>query len=185
MVTLYSLLLKGLLNCNNCPLSSRPVPGAGFPLSPLVLVGEAPGEYEIKLGLPFVGRAGKLLNSLLDSVGILRQHIYITNVVKCRPPNNRTPRSFEIEACSKWLLRELELISPKVVVTLGSTAFEFFGGKGRISKARGVPFVYNNILIIPTFHPSYLLRNPKFAKVVEEDLRLARGRVYGTGGSSS
>lgn len=149
------------------------VPGDGTVLSSIVFVGEGPGREEDEQGKPFVGRAGQLLNKILADIGVQRQRIYITNTVKCRPPNNRTPFPKELEACSYWLDKELNLIRPKVVVALGSTAFSYFGGRN-ITRCRGQQIRIKDFILIPTFHPAYLLRNRRSAiyyKVVADILR--------------
>lgn len=174
------LALPGQYECSLCGLrsgASRVVPGAGHVLSPLVLVGEAPGKEEDERGLPFVGRAGRLLDELLVKAGLSRSAVYVTNVTKCRPPNNRAPTAAEVKACRRWLEKELELLEPEVIVALGSVAYNFFGGSG-IKKNRGRPFTFGKAVVIPTFHPSYLLRSGsrELVHLVVEDLRLAKLR---------
>lgn len=187
------LAIPGLYGCSSCRLragASRVVPGAGCAISDIVLVGEAPGAEEDKAGLPFVGRAGELLNKLLVRAGLSRDAVYITNVVKCRPPNNRTPTAAEVKACRRWLEKELELLEPRVIVALGSVAYGFFGGSG-IKKNRGRPFEFGGAVVVPTFHPAHLLRpdGRQFVDLVVEDLRLVLKvlgeRWNGTGGSQA
>ncbi|HEB75740.1 MAG TPA: uracil-DNA glycosylase, partial [Nitrospirae bacterium] len=128
----------------------------------LMFVGEAPGEQEDLQGRPFVGKAGELLTRLIEKMGFGRDGVYIANTVKCRPPGNRNPLDDEIAACMPFLERQIEIIGPRVIMTLGSVATRaLLGDVGSISKARGKTFRYRGIPVVPTFHPSYLLRNPK------------------------
>jgi DNA polymerase len=166
--------------CTACPLHltrTNVVVGEGNLDTKIVFVGEGPGEEEDKTGRPFVGRAGMLLTELLNEVGIKREDVYICNVVKCRPPNNRTPTTEEMFACGHFLLAQIEIINPSVVVALGATALSFFmdGKKVSITKVRGNPMDWlGGKKIVPTFHPSYLLRNrsKELRKIVLEDLEL-------------
>ncbi len=156
-------------NCIKCPLHenrTQVVFGDGNPESPVVFVGEAPGEDEDRQGRPFVGRAGKYLNRKIEEVlGLKREEVYITNVCKCRPPGNRKPTPAEISACFPYLKRELEIIKPKVICCLGATAGEgILGRKFSITKVRGQTFPYPydpNVKVLLTYHPAYILRNPK------------------------
>lgn len=156
--------------CSKCSLSkSRKtvVCGEGDIHAKLMFIGEAPGVEEDMQGRPFVGEAGKLLTSLIEKMGFSRQQVYITNTVKCHPPNNRDPLEEEISACFEYLKREIAVVSPRVIMTLGKVAtFALMGMKGKlkdlqISKIRGNMFFYNSIAVVPTFHPAYLLRNRK------------------------
>lgn len=156
-----SFFLPGLTDCQRCHLrrgATRVVSGDGTVLSPVVFIGEGPGKEEDEQGRPFVGRAGQLLTKILTDIGVSREHVYITNVVKCRPPQNRTPKPEEIQACRYWLDKELKLIKPAVVIALGATAYSYFGGRS-LSKNRGQKITTNDFVVIPTFHPAYLLRN--------------------------
>jgi len=152
--------------CTACPLSmerTNAVPGEGSLESPVVFVGEAPGADEDASGRPFVGRAGQLLTKILESVNLSREDVYITNIVKCRPPKNRVPTYEEMKSCSPFLLSQLAVIKPKLIVTLGATALSFFleNEKVAITKCRGQLFDwYPGVKIFAMFHPSYLLRNP-------------------------
>lgn len=153
------------LTCIACPLSqgrTQVVFGEGNPNAQLMIVGEGPGEDEDKSGRPFVGRAGQLLDKILESAGIARSEIYITNVVKCRPPGNRNPAPEEEKICSsRWLLPQISLIRPQIIAPLGSVAAQFFLGKEvPITKLRGHWSEWRGIRIFPMFHPAYLLRNP-------------------------
>ncbi|SHK13102.1 uracil-DNA glycosylase [Thermocrinis minervae] len=155
--------------------SSGYVFGEGNPDSPVVFVGEAPGEEEDKLKRPFVGKAGQYLNRKLQEVGLKREDVYITNVVKSRPPNNRKPTKEEIASCVGYLKKEIEIINPKLIVCLGSTALEGIMGKSYpITKYRGQVFQYPfnpKIKVLLTYHPAYILRNPHAEKEFVEDLK--------------
>lgn len=152
-------------DCNLCPLSSsrtNTVPGEGSIETPVVFVGEGPGADEDASGKPFVGRAGELLTRILESVGLSRQDIFITNIVKCRPPKNRVPTTDEQRACSAYLLSQLAVIKPKVIVALGATALSYFVAQDgiQITKVRGQLFDWiGGVKVFAMFHPSYLLRN--------------------------
>jgi DNA polymerase len=149
--------------------------GEGDPNSPVVFVGEAPGEEEDKLKRPFVGKAGQYLNSKLEQVGLKREKVYITNVVKSRPPGNRTPTREEMITCLPYLRKEIEIIKPKLLVCLGSTAMKGILGKEYpLTKYRGqiFPYPYNpSIKVFLTYHPAYVLRNPSADKEFTEDLK--------------
>ena len=153
------------LKCNKCPLyltRTNLVFSDGFPGAKIMLIGEAPGADEDASGIPFVGRAGKLLNQFLEQAGINRKNdIYIANILKCRPPQNRTPIPSEKEACFEFLKAQIDIIQPKVIILCGSCAMSMFMDKTQpISKVRGQWFNYNEkTKMIPIFHPSYLLRN--------------------------
>ena len=162
-------LSKECIECVSCSLSktrTNVVVGNGNEKANLVIIGEGPGEQEDKSGLPFVGRAGKMLDTALAAVNIdPLEDCYITNIVKCRPPNNRKPTASESDACMPWLNKQIELLSPKIIVLAGSTATEsFLGVKEPISKIRGKWIEKDNIKYMPIFHPSYLLRNPSKEK---------------------
>jgi len=162
-VYLSSRIRESLNSCQRCPLylsesNTRKVPGEGPLNSPLVLIGEGPGLDEDKQGRPFVGRAGQLLTTILDKLNIDRQKIYITNVVKCRPPQNRTPIKKEIDACSHNLELELSIISPKVIIALGAVPLNYFKPGSSIMRERGRWIVSKDYWIMPTFHPAYILR---------------------------
>ena len=162
-------LSKECIECVSCSLSktrTNVVVGKGNEKANLVIIGEGPGEQEDKSGLPFVGRAGKMLDTALAAVNIdPLKDCYITNIVKCRPPNNRKPTASESDACMPWLNKQIDLLSPKIIVLAGSTATEsFLGVKEPISKIRGKWIEKDNIKYMPIFHPSYLLRNPSKEK---------------------
>ncbi len=161
--------------CDLCPARTNAVPGEGNAMADLVLVGEAPGATEDETGRPFVGAAGRLLDEILGAVGLARADVFICNVVKCRPPQNRKPLPDEIEACIPYLHRQLAIIQPKVIVTLGGTAAEaLLGVKQALGKLRGLVHTYNDIPLVATYHPAALLRNPNWKKPTWDDVRIAR-----------
>ena len=168
----YDALVQEVHDCTLCTLSqkrTRTVPGEGNLAADIVFIGEGPGFHEDQQGRPFVGPAGRLLEELLASIGLKREDVYITNMVKCRPPNNRDPLQGEIEACRPYLNRQLEMIRPKVVVTLGRYSFsKFFPGE-QIGKARGVPRRWNGLTVYPTYHPAAALRNGSLRSTLEQD----------------
>lgn len=152
-------------DCTRCGLSAQRrniVFGEGNPDCELMFIGEGPGEDEDRQARPFVGRAGQLLRRMIDRMGLPQQSVYIANVVKCRPPANRTPLHEEIETCIPFLKRQIEIISPRVIMVLGNVALQsLLGSELKITSARGRFMQYEEIPVMPTFHPSYLLRNPK------------------------
>ena len=159
-----SALCQQNSECQRCalgPTRNQFVFGSGHDGSSLMFVGEGPGADEDRLGLPFVGKAGKLLDRMIDVIGLDREDVYVTNVVKCRPPNNRNPTSDEIAHCMGILERQIELVNPKLIVTLGNVPTQaLLPGSPGITKSRGSLKKYRDWNILPTFHPSYLLRNP-------------------------
>jgi DNA polymerase len=170
-----------LQGCPRCKLSqgrTTIVFGSGNPRAELVCIGEAPGADEDVQGKPFVGRAGQLLTKMLQAVGLDRDRdCYIANIIKCRPPQNRSPESEEIAACEPFLRAQLATIQPKVILALGSFAAQtLLRTKEPIGKLRGRIFPYHSMLLIPTFHPAFLLRNPgqEYRRQAWEDLKLAR-----------
>jgi uracil-DNA glycosylase family 4 len=161
--------------CGLCPGRTNAVPGEGNPQAKLVLVGEGPGATEDAQGRPFVGQAGTLLNGILEAIEVPRDSVYITNIIKCRPPQNRKPLPDEIAACIPYLHRQLEIIRPKVIVALGSTAAEaILGVRKSLGELRGKVHTYNGIPLIVTYHPAALLRNPNWKKPTWDDVRIAR-----------
>jgi uracil-DNA glycosylase family 4 len=161
--------------CELCPHRTNAVPGEGNPQARLVLVGEGPGATEDATGRPFVGQAGNLLDSILDAIEVPRTSVYITNIVKCRPPQNRKPLPDEIAACIPYLHRQLELIHPTVILAMGGTAAEsLLGVKKSLGDLRGKVHTYNGIPLIVTYHPAALLRNPNWKKPAWDDVRIAR-----------
>lgn len=174
---LLGILKKKYKNCQACPLATQGrtqvVFGVGSPNAQLMFIGEAPGRDEDIQGEPFVGRAGQLLNKIIEAMELARQDVYITNVVKSRPPNNRTPTVLERETCKQEiLLKEIEIIKPKIICTLGSPSTQaLLGDDIKISQARGKFFDWNGYLVLPTYHPAYLLRNPAEKRTVWEDMK--------------
>ncbi len=174
---LLQKLFESFKDCRKCDLHksrTQVVPGDGNPYSPVVFVGEAPGEEEDRQGRPFVGRAGQLLNRLIKEVlGMEREEVYITNVCKCRPPGNRKPTPIEMRACSPYLRKEIEIIKPRVICCLGATAGEGVLGKSlKITKVRGqvFPYPFNpRIKVFLTYHPAYVLRNPREESTLVKD----------------
>jgi len=161
---------ESIQRCQKCPLHetrTNTVPGEGNIHSPVVFVGEGPGADEDATGRPFVGRAGKLFEEILKAVSFSRSDVFITNVVKCRPPNNRNPMQDEMTSCSPYLFSQLQVIHPVLIVTLGAVPLSFLLGKKsvRITSMRGQLVEYKDgVMIFPMFHPSYLLRNPSKTK---------------------
>lgn len=165
--------------CKLCEKRTQIVFGVGNPNAELMFVGEGPGEDEDRKGEPFVGRAGQLLTDIITrGMGLQRKDVYIANVVKCRPPGNRNPEPDEIAACQPFLFRQIEVISPKVVVALGKFAAQtLLETATPISKLRGQWFPFRGRKLMPTFHPSYLLRNPADKKLVWEDVKLVMAEL--------
>jgi uracil-DNA glycosylase len=166
-------------DCTRCKLHTmgrtQVVFGVGNPNADLMFVGEAPGADEDIQGIPFIGRAGQLLTKIIEAMGMTRDDVYIANVIKCRPPQNRNPEPDEVETCEPFLFRQIDIIQPKVIVALGK-----FGAQtllrtlDPISRLRGRVFEYRGSKLIPTFHPAYLLRNPSSKREVWEDMKLVR-----------
>ena len=163
-------------DCTRCKLHTHRtqiVFGVGNPNATLVFVGEAPGADEDAQGEPFVGRAGQLLTKIIEAMGLRREDVYICNIIKCRPPNNRTPEADEIVACQPFLLQQLRAIGPKFICALGGPATQtLLQTKEPISRVRGRFHDYHGIPLLPTFHPAFLLRNPNEKKTVWEDMKL-------------
>jgi uracil-DNA glycosylase len=164
--------------CTRCPLyetATQGVPGEGDPKAKLVCVGEAPGAKEDETGRPFVGQAGQLLTKILAAIDLTREQVFIVNVLKHRPPGNRNPRPEEVVACSPYLIRQLELIKPKVIVAFGTFAAQtLLQTKTPIGQLRGLVHRYHGIPLIVTYHPAALLRNPAWKRPTWEDVKLAR-----------
>ena len=160
--------------CTDCPLHqnrSRAVPGEGPENAEIMLIGEAPGFNEDKQGRPFVGAAGQFLDKLLASANLSRESVYITNTVKCRPLNNRDPLPVEMAACRKYLDRQIEVIAPKVIVTLGRHSLTAFLPKETISKSRGRPRSVNGRTLFPMYHPAAALHQQSLREVIEADIK--------------
>ena len=165
--------------CTRCKLAglgrTHVVFGVGNPNADLMFVGEAPGADEDAQGVPFVGRAGQLLTKIIEAIGLKRDEVYIANVIKCRPPQNRNPEPDEIETCEPFLFQQVDFIKPKVIVTLGKFAAQcLLRSEAPISRLRGRLFDYRGAKLIPTFHPAYLLRTPSSKREVWEDMKLVR-----------
>jgi DNA polymerase len=171
-------IAKQVKKCTRCSLyktATNPVPGEGDPNADLVCVGEAPGAKEDETGRPFIGQAGQLLTKILAAIDLTREQVFICNVLKHRPPGNRNPLLEEVEACSPYLIRQLELIKPKVIVAFGTFAAQtLLNSKTPIGQLRGLVHQYHGIPLIVTYHPAALLRNPAWKRPTWEDVKLAR-----------
>ena len=171
-------------DCTRCKLHTlgrkQIVFGVGSPNADLMFVGEAPGADEDIQGIPFVGRAGQLLTKIIEAIGLRRDDVYIANVIKCRPPQNRNPEPDEVETCEPFLFQQIDIIKPKVIVALGK-----FGAQTLlrtlepISRLRGRVYDFRGAKLIPTFHPAYLLRNPSSKRDVWEDMKVVRELLKG------
>lgn len=167
--------------CKLAPTRTNLVFGVGDPEPGLLFIGEGPGAEEDAQGEPFVGRAGALLTGLIKAVGLTREDVYITNVVKCRPPGNRNPEPDEIAACRPILQRQIELMNPRLIVTLGNVPLKLLRPTAAgITRERGNTFSYGSWSVLPTFHPSYLLRNPTALETCWLDFKKAFQIVYGS-----
>ena len=171
-------LKQEVLSCTKCGLyktRKNVVFGAGSPKAKLMFVGEAPGMQEDLQGLPFVGRSGALLTKIIESIGLTRGGVYIANVLKCRPPENRNPSPAEIVTCEEYLVKQIKLIKPAVLCALGKFAAQtLLRSTEPISNLRGKFYDYHGAKLIPTFHPAYLLRNPSEKRLVWEDMKKIR-----------
>ncbi len=171
----FNNAIKG---CMNCPLGATRtnfVFGAGNPNADIMFVGEAPGEKEDLEGMPFVGRSGKLLTDILKAIDLAREDVYIANILKCRPPNNRDPNKSEIEECEPYLLKQIELIKPKLLVALGRiSATTLLRSKDSLTAMRGQVFDYHGTDMVVTYHPAALLRNPNWKRPAWEDFKKIR-----------
>ncbi|MEJ2355790.1 MAG: uracil-DNA glycosylase [candidate division WOR-3 bacterium] len=180
-VSPFEDLMYDVNNCAKCDLHksrTNAVFGKGPIDARIMLIGEAPGREEDIQGVPFVGRAGKKLDDILADAGIDIDEIFITNVVKCRPPGNRNPENYEMMKCNPYLLEQIRVISPEVIVLLGNIALSLVTGTASgITKMRGKTLEYMSIPAIPTFHPAYILRNPGSEKIVIEDFKKALGSI--------
>lgn len=176
---------EDLGDCRRCGLAgtrTRLVYGVGNPQARLVLVGEAPGREEDLKGEPFVGEAGRLLDKILAAMGMRREEIYICNVLKCRPPNNRDPQPDEVATCEAFLVRQIAAIRPQVIVGLGRFAVQsLLKSRVPIGQLRGEWQSYQGIPLMPTYHPAYLLRNPEGKRDVWEDMKAVLRRLQGEG----
>jgi len=188
----FTELSKKILNCKKCELwktRSNPVIGKGSLNTKIIFIGEAPGFNEDKQGEPFVGQAGKIFDELLNSVGLKREEIYITNIMKCRPPNNRNPNQDEIKACSPHLNNQIETIKPKIICCLGNFATDFILRRFNLSdKIQGISRIHgevfrvstlnNNIKIIPLYHPAVVTYNSNMLETLKKDFEIL-GKLKG------
>ena len=165
---------RAVKTCHGCRLwrtANHAVPGEGNPDAKIMFIGEGPGYHEDKLGRPFVGRAGSLLDRLLLRSGIKREMVFIANIVKHRPPDNRTPMKDEVRACLPFLVQQIKVINPKIIVPLGRSALEVFLKDKQISEVHGKGFKVGNRIIFPLYHPAAALRSPAVSRVLESDFR--------------
>jgi len=166
-------LYQDIKACQKCILSqgrTHAVPGEGPEDASIMFIGEGPGFHEDRQGRPFVGAAGKYLEELLESIDLKRQNVYITNVVKCRPPGNRDPQPDEIDACRPYLDKQIDLIRPRLVVTLGRFSMQRYFPGASISRIHGQPKRVGNMIYYPMFHPAAALHQPRWRSLVEEDI---------------
>ncbi len=174
-------ILHTLGKCTRCKLCDNRnniVFGVGNEHADIMFIGEGPGHNEDMEGIPFVGRAGQLLTRIITAMGLTRDDVYISNIVKCRPPNNRNPEPDEVSACIAFLLQQVRLIEPKVIVCLGSVAIQnLLQTDRKISMLRGKWQKWQGFDVLPTYHPAFLLRNPKMKKPVWEDMKLVMQKL--------
>lgn len=170
--------VSGCTKCSLHKTRTKTVPGQGAQAPEIMFVGEAPGEDEDLQGLAFVGRAGQLLTKMITAMGFSREEVFIGNILKCRPPGNRTPLPEEMQTCLPYLKAQIALLKPKVIIALGATAVRGLTGlETGITKLRGKWLVFENIDLMPTYHPAYLLRNPSAKREVWEDLKEALAKL--------
>lgn len=181
MLVSWPSLTEEITNCRKCRLCAartRAVPGEGSPRARLMFIGEGPGRDEDLTGRPFVGRAGQLLDKMIAAIGLSREEVYIANVVKCRPPQNRAPEMDEVAACMPYLRAQVGLIRPRVIVLLGSSALgAILGPEHRITRERGAWIERKGVFFMPTFHPAALLRDESKKRPVWEDLKKVRDKL--------
>ena len=166
-------LYEEIVVCQRCELSqgrTKTVPGEGPENAEIMFIGEAPGFHEDRQGRPFVGAAGKFLDELLASIGLTREDVYICNVIKCRPPSNRDPQPDEMAACKPFLDKQIELVRPKLIVTLGRFSMARYFPNTKITRIHGQPKRIGNRIYYPMFHPAAALHQPKWRSVVQEDM---------------
>ncbi len=180
-------LRETILSCQACPLyreRNLAVFGEGPENAPLMVIGEGPGAKEDELGRPFVGRAGKLLDQMMEQAGLSREkNAFIANIVKCRPPKNRVPKKQEVQTCFPYLEEQIELVNPKLILLLGATALKSYRGtplRDKISDIRGSWEKENNRLVMATFHPAAVFRNPRYKPFIEEDLQAIADKLKET-----
>lgn len=170
-----------IMKCKRCRLHetrTNAVPGEGPMDARVMFVGEGPGKKEDEKGRPFVGRAGELLNEMLLHADLSREQVFITNIVKCRPPGNRDPREDEKKTCSEYLSRQIEIIKPRAICTLGNHATSHFLGVGEMGKRHGRTFQVEQMNVIPLYHPAAALYNPNLKGVMKEDFLSLRKILY-------
>jgi len=177
----FDELINEILHCTKCKLHkfrTNPVVGEGPENAKLMFIGEAPGADEDRTGRPFVGRAGRKLREILKKVGITEKDFYISNIIKCRPPQNRDPEEDEIKACSPYIRLQIKKIKPKIICTLGRYAAYFILDEVRtMGSLRGQIFEKENYIVIPVYHPSFILRNNRMEPIFEKDLRLVKQKL--------
>ena len=174
-----ALIREDIGDCTRCKLHQQGrtqiVFGVGHPNADLMFVGEAPGADEDIQGIPFVGRAGQLLTKIIEAIGLTRDQVYIANVIKCRPPGNRNPDPDEVDQCEPFLFQQIDIIKPKVIVALGKFAAQsLLRTSEPITRIRGREYKYRDAILMPTYHPAYLLRNPASKREVWEDMKRVR-----------
>ena len=179
-----SSIREDIGECTRCKLCNQGrkqiVFGVGHPNADLMFVGEAPGRDEDIQGIPFVGRAGQKLTQIIEAIGLTRDDVYIANVIKCRPPENRNPDPDEVESCEPFLFRQIDTIKPKVIVALGTFAAKsLLKTTDSISRLRGRVYDYRGAKLVPTFHPAFLLRNPACRREVWDDMKKVRALLNG------
>ncbi len=160
--------------CNLCKTRNNAVPGEGSLKAKIMFIGEAPGANEDRDGIPFCGRSGSLLNSMLESIELTRKDVFITNIVKCRPPENRDPNEIEIERCSPFLKLQFDIIKPKIICTLGRLSMSLFFKDKKISEIHGKKFKLSQYTVIPMYHPAVGLYNPNMKKILFEDFLMLK-----------
>lgn len=171
---MLSQIEKAVLNCKKCRLyrtATKAVPGTGNPQAKIIFIGEAPGYNEDMQGIPFVGKAGMLLDDLLADIGLKRSNIWIGNVIKHRPPENRDPMLDEIRACKPYIVDQIRAINPKIIVTLGRFAMDVFLPGAKISEVHGKPYRVSSRVIFPLYHPAAALRSEMVLRELKEDFR--------------
>ncbi|MCD6468950.1 MAG: uracil-DNA glycosylase [Thermoplasmata archaeon] len=188
---IWKQLEDAVANCRKCSLwktRSNPVVGGGSKDAKVMFIGEAPGYWEDVKGRPFVGRAGRVLDELLESINLSREEVYITNILKCRPPNNRNPLQSEIEACTPYLDRQIELMNPEIIATLGNFALSYISEKfgldlenvgGVHGKVFKIKTLFGDITIIPLYHPAAAVYNPALKEVLLRDIRAIKAASDG------
>jgi uracil-DNA glycosylase len=184
MIALRAIREELGADCSRCKLHTlgrtQVVFGVGNPDADLMFVGEAPGADEDIQGEPFVGRAGQLLTKIIEAISLKREDVYIANVIKCRPPGNRNPEPDEVEQCEPFLFRQIDTVKPKVIVALGKFAAQcLLRTNDPITRIRGREFKYRDAILIPTYHPAYLLRTPSAKREVWEDMKRVRAILRG------